>query len=615
MWTNAIRVRTLCLLHFGHDMDAVNVDQKPMHLNESGSKNSLTTALTGEKQIAIKEVTSETRARWTVNTVTVSNKHHAAAVPPVECLFKGGNEIAGKLERFLPSLALAGLSVQTSDSGSYRMEHVLNFMDAALRRPVGDDGRWRLLFLDCYRAHEGDAILRLAWKHRYVVVIHGGGTTGVCQVNDTHLHAALSREYIELEEIDQLQQLRSNAYTCPRRTREDCLRDLALVWRRPHLHLAAAKGFWQNHLLTHLDGVEDHLVTTEVAGFWIELKMDVVRAEAIQELCRDFEAGFTEWSFEHVYALVSPFPGRGHMDHYEFGQEDEGADVGPQEHVWDDRDQPSPAHSDDEAARAPVAIVCLTDVQAREAADHEKRLAALDRVAEAAADRPRHLMHVISSMRDHVMKEACGRRQNDAVVAAALQRHDRRRAGAAAQDDERRRAADASRIAQQIVVDRVSAAMDARLLDLQKRERAVVEQLHQQSDVDVARRAREAIEAASRSFTAADLGQGQGEKGVLGERYRRNRFELLQRVARLGDALPADVEADWNRWQWRFDLAGCRQYAGAWGSELRNLMAAVVRDLLAGDAAAFLSFHRRYTRRWVLKGELVVPGASLGAAA
>ena len=35
----------------------------------------------------------------------------------------------------------------------------------------------------------------------YFTVYHGGCTTGVCQVNDTDLHGALEREYMECEAI------------------------------------------------------------------------------------------------------------------------------------------------------------------------------------------------------------------------------------------------------------------------------------------------------------------------------------------------------------------------------------------------------------------------------
>ena len=132
-----------------------------------------------------------------MNTMVTSRLASALAAPPVEVLFKGGERIQQGLEAELPGINLSGLTVATSNSGSYRTEHVLAWLEKALLRLQGDDMRWRLLFCDCYRPHEGDAVHRLAWRHRYIVIIHGGGTTGVCQVNDTILmvaHVALGSD-------------------------------------------------------------------------------------------------------------------------------------------------------------------------------------------------------------------------------------------------------------------------------------------------------------------------------------------------------------------------------------------------------------------------------------
>ena len=114
------------------------------------------------------------------------------------------------------------LFVAISNSGSYRVEHVLFYLKNVRARPEGGDNRWRLLFCDCYRPHEGDAVLRLAWKHRYIVLIHGGGTTGVTRVNDAHLHGPLSKLYQELEMQDCFHQLSLNPHGCPRRARMRC---------------------------------------------------------------------------------------------------------------------------------------------------------------------------------------------------------------------------------------------------------------------------------------------------------------------------------------------------------------------------------------------------------
>jgi hypothetical protein len=42
-------------------------------------------------------------------------------------------------------------------------------------------------------------VRRCAWLRGYILSIHCGGATSVCQANDTDLHAPFKRLYIELE--------------------------------------------------------------------------------------------------------------------------------------------------------------------------------------------------------------------------------------------------------------------------------------------------------------------------------------------------------------------------------------------------------------------------------
>ncbi len=108
-------------------------------------------------------------------------------------------------------------------------------------------------------------------------------------------------------------------------------------------------------------------------------------------------------------------------------------------------------------------------------------------------------------------------------------------------------------------------------------------------------------------YTASELGQGRDHGG--GEEMRKNRADLLDRVFKLGQARSAAAEADWRRWQRRFDAAGLREYKGAWGSHFRNMMRNLLGELQRGDHCACLRWQARMTRHWALQPELVVPGA------
>lgn len=362
-----------------------NFDQKPFHMNESGSKDIKTLDFANAREVAIKEVHSQTRARWTVCTLCQSSLQRDQP-PPFECMFKGGEQILRSCEDCIANdraCQEVRMTAAVSNSGSYRLEHVLAWLERVLA-PAGRDGRWRILMCDAYRAHFGEALLRLAWQHRFVVIFVGGGATGVVQVNDTHLHGPLSKAYIELESADMFGKLQLNPSGCPVRSRGDCLRDVAVIWQRLALHRRSSAGFKANQLTNALDGSEDHLASSEVRAFWDELGMSEVRERCVRELCSDWQSGTLDWSFEVVYGQVEAFPLTGHLDYYEEGQEDEGEDPGGA--AWDDADGPSPAGSDAGEPSLPRGSDrdTLTDAQAVEVKRVEDRLAALDRAAAAA---------------------------------------------------------------------------------------------------------------------------------------------------------------------------------------------------------------------------------------
>ena len=89
-WLNVIRLRYWLLLLTGQEPESIdNFDQKPLHVNESGSKYQKTLAFEGG-EVELKELHSATRERWTVNTYATSDETRAVAGDnPVECSFKG----------------------------------------------------------------------------------------------------------------------------------------------------------------------------------------------------------------------------------------------------------------------------------------------------------------------------------------------------------------------------------------------------------------------------------------------------------------------------------------------------------------------------------------------
>ena len=197
----------------------------------------MTLAIAGSATVALKEGHSATRARWSAATLCYSSSARTREVPGLEVMFKAAGEtLQGKLSRFAEQLRLPWLSVVTAPKGTYRESDVLNWMDRHLDA-MTPGRRWRLLLLDVFAAQTTEQVRRAAWKKGYVLCIHGGGTTGITQVNDTDLHQHLRRRYTEMEAADLLKQARLDPKATPIPRPENCSQWMASVWADPALHV------------------------------------------------------------------------------------------------------------------------------------------------------------------------------------------------------------------------------------------------------------------------------------------------------------------------------------------------------------------------------------------
>jgi hypothetical protein len=102
-----------------------------------------------------------------------------------------GERVLQQLQEAIPPWA-PWLSVTTSPTGSYCEADILNYLELVLD-PMVPGRDWRILMVDDYRAQTTLAVRRAAWHRGYVLIAHGGGTTGVMQVNDADLHQPLKR--------------------------------------------------------------------------------------------------------------------------------------------------------------------------------------------------------------------------------------------------------------------------------------------------------------------------------------------------------------------------------------------------------------------------------------
>ena len=126
-WLNGARVRQLCLCAHGYEPEHENFDQSPFQHNSIGSKNAKTLAVAGCK-VPLVEGHAATRARWTTNLTTFSDKKRIMEMaargefPYAECMFKAdGERLQANLRAHIRSRGYGSwASVATSENGSYR---------------------------------------------------------------------------------------------------------------------------------------------------------------------------------------------------------------------------------------------------------------------------------------------------------------------------------------------------------------------------------------------------------------------------------------------------------------------------------------------------------------
>ncbi len=609
-WLNIIRVRRLAQLALHYDMVVEDFDQSPFHMNESGSRGRGTLSLKGAPSVPLKECHAATRERWTANTMTTSSDVRAMRVPPLEVMFKA----SGGGERMVPALAATipqwapWLTVVASPSGSYSETDVLDFMERVLE-PMREGRDWRILCVDSFKAQLTPAVRRCAWHRGYVLIVHGGGCTGVVQPNDTDLHQELKKQYCEVEMADMLEQQRLRPRGVPVTRKSDTLSWLAAIWARPELHLAAAAGYKKCGLTNSLDGKEDHLICREAREFWIELQMPRSRLEAVQRVDEEFHAGRLGWNYEDVSRLIFDFPKVGGTA--DFQPDDEGSEIGGSEvdaaseddigsdggsdgghgpggSAVAEPDGPPPAAAATDGSLVPFAPPTLQREEAELAHMHQHRLDVLNVVAEQLRtighDR---LLIAVDNALVAERRRAHGRGQTNACIAAALLQN---------QDANLQRLIDGRSLMARLADE--AHQRRASLAELRKEQARLEEQrlaLHKASTV---------VEAfnALKSFDAKDFGQGHPKGGTA--EHRRARMQVLERLRAKSAPLPADLANDWEWFKTHWDVARLDRLhhsrRDAWGSIFRDIVLAVLDRTKKGEHNALAKWMVQECREYLV---------------
>ena len=481
--------------------------------------------------------------------------------------------------------------MQRAPKGSYREEHVIKFLSRWLpawtaERAAARD--WRLLYLDAFAAHLTQRIRDLAFERGYVVLYHGGGTTGVCQVNDTDLHAAFEREYMDAECQSFFEQNLLDPGNIGR-TRQQIIDDAVAVWRGLD-HAEGVRGHKRTGLSNDLSGSEDHLVNRDARVFWDDLVFGPVRDAEVRRVQEAVAKGELSWCRTDIEGLFEPFPNED-VGAFSEGQEIE-APVDPQEDPCTDSDHEedrlSDSDDDRESTRAGGALVPVdlpveptdTAEEVQEAIVVAERVQAMERIDAAAK------ASSLPAVQFHAQKEIrrltkLGRsKEGKTTASAVLRRFVRKRR----ENEERRFRAmrEESRKknrARQAVKDA------ARKLKLAQEKRRAA-----------AREKKDALAKLPMEFIAASLGQRHAGGGTRAHCLQRE--AALERVRLRAPPLPLEVEAIWDDFK--------KEYAKWFGA--RNKVQVGVRFVeVLRETTAALGDHLL-----AQDGSVVAPSSGLG---
>lgn len=265
MVKNVWTARLYFLKKFGREPVIWGGDQMPLHRNEQTSVKTMSWT---NADCFVKENYMHSRERCTVYTTVSSDASKPAPKPSF--LFKG----KGKNVKVKPP---AGVNVQWSDSGSFRVNNMLDLIQTVpAYQNMWNKNDCYIYLLDDYSAHLVDDVKKALRGRGWIQIVFGGGITGDLQVNDTHLHHRLKTGYRLREETFYRNALKNDPNKIPSMNRDDQMRILTesyddLIQSGTFDPVMAYK---QNFLTVKFDGSEDHLVSMKL--------MDLVGEELIE---------------------------------------------------------------------------------------------------------------------------------------------------------------------------------------------------------------------------------------------------------------------------------------------------------------------------------------------
>ena len=466
-------------------------------------------------------------------------------------------------------------------------------------------------------------------------MIHGGGATPVCQTCDTDLNEHVRRDYGNKESRLLLEKMR-NGQVVPKLKPEECMLLMLEVLSDPQLHKQASEGYKKVGQSIDLHGHQDALVCREAGIFWNEDTTDKfkgMRPKINAELAAvadEFESGGITWCRRDIRRLITPYPARKEVDRVlenlgeDFYHDDlDDLDDGGNDTAVAEGDQEAPDSSsdesdgDDEPVRHVDAAVAddgekTFGVAGAENAELESKDMEIVPLSAPQADAVHQVKTTIAvleatieslqaigsvrgvqSIETELHKERRKERQlvqESPVVADAFLRLRR----AEAQDALMKKRLAAQHKEKQREAAKAIADRDAAFAELKRTKRSIQE-------MEGMRASRHAI----KTYTLEALGAKSQNAG--GAKAKKNRCDVLDRLARIKVGLSSGQKNDWPWFKETWDQAMVTQHGANWASLFAGWVQKVLDD--EGSNAFSLFVYSETCRVFHGTAALHVPGS------
>ena len=457
------------------------------------------------------------------------------------------------------------------------------------------------------------------------MMLHPGGATPVTQTVDTDLNQHVKREYSVLESLAILDHMRKGM-AVPKLDPTECIDMMVKVLSDPRMHLRAAEGYKKTGATVALDGSEDHLIVREAGEFFRELGMRELINKEVSIVRTEARAGRLRWTYNDIKNLIQAYPRRKEID-------DVLEALADNQHLDDDE---KPYDEDHEDAAVADSSECAEDESAvADDAEAESAVADGAEAESAVADGAAHLGAEQTDESPNLTPAAADRLQaSQALVAAYDSAIEVLMSSGAVNaaihiQDERRRELKRQRVEAKndSAVAEVLLAISSSRAAEERRERLALQTLNQREaelarmrkavaeTSDVLRKRKQDLLAleniltertAIKRYAPESLGQGKSRSG--GAAARKLRFEVLDRMAKLGSGLSAPQSNDWPWFREAWDSKMSDLHADDWGGMFSGWMQHVLDDMANGVSNAFSEFvHAETVRNFKDVPMLVLP--------